>query len=140
MGILQTFGGALFGALLAPPVLVPLADALRSRNVSLCSLIGGAKVAWLIIGTTFYPLYLLNVVHATDGQMSCLMSVLGIVQGIAEFAGGVFAPFGAGWVRGQAGNRTNVCATFGGVGVPLWGLACQAWHSQVSTILTERIR
>lgn len=133
MGILQTFGGALFGSVLAPLVLVPLAvasgwraaflvvalmsfaasilvgrflavpeslghvgprtaaassgpsfvDAIGNRNVRLCSLIGAAMVAWLIVGLTFFPLYLVSVLHAGNGNMSRLMSVLGASSMVA---------------------------------------------------------
>jgi MFS family permease len=127
MGILQTFGGALFGSLIAPLVLVPIAaasgwraallaaalmsaaasillarflalpeaaahvtpcaaapageagfaKAVSNHNVRICSLIGVAMVAWLIVGSTFFPLYLVSAVHASDTEMSRLMGVLG---------------------------------------------------------------
>jgi ACS family hexuronate transporter-like MFS transporter len=133
MGILQTFGGALFGSLLAPLVLVPIAAergwraallaaalisaaasvllarflalpetiehvapraaarageaafgaAVGNHNVRICSLIGVAMVAWLIVGLTFFPLYLVSALHATDAEMSRLMGVLGASSMVA---------------------------------------------------------
>jgi predicted MFS family arabinose efflux permease len=131
MGIVQGIGGSLIAAIIAPVVLVPVAERFgwhldfiliamlamciafgmymqrlaipatqraavgmrrdsatrdhftevpvryNRRNILLCSLIGSLMVTWLVLTTTFFPVYLTSIKHVTAGDMSLLMALIG---------------------------------------------------------------
>ena len=47
------------------------------RNVLLCSAVGGLLVAWLVLGTTFFPLYLVSARGLGAVEMSRVMGLIG---------------------------------------------------------------
>lgn len=51
---------------------------LHNRNMILCVLMSIVMVAWMVLGWAFLPLFFVRVRHVTPGQMSLLMSVLGL--------------------------------------------------------------
>jgi MFS family permease len=53
-------------------------EMLRYRNIWLCMLMSIVMVAWMVLGWAFLPLFYVNVRHLSAGQMSLLMSVLGL--------------------------------------------------------------
>jgi MFS family permease len=53
-------------------------EMLRYRNIWLCILMSIVMVAWMVLGWAFLPLFYVNVRHLSAGQMSLLMSVLGL--------------------------------------------------------------
>jgi MFS family permease len=53
-----------------------------SGNSAVCAIVGGLMVGWLVLGTTFFPLYLEAVGGLSTGDMSRTMAVVG--------AGGLF--------------------------------------------------
>ena len=54
------------------------AEMLRHRNMWLCMLMAIFMVAWMVLGWAFLPLFYTKVRHTTNGEMSILMSVLGL--------------------------------------------------------------
>lgn len=63
-----------------------IVEILRNRNIALCLVISGLMVGWMIVGWVFLPVYLTSVAHFSPGQMSVIMSALGISGAIAGFA------------------------------------------------------
>lgn len=55
------------------------------RNIWLCAVISCLMVSWLIIQLTFLPLYLVQIRGMTPGEMSIVMSVLGLAAAFASF-------------------------------------------------------
>jgi ACS family hexuronate transporter-like MFS transporter len=58
---------------------------LRHRNLWLCMLMAIFMVAWMVLGWAFLPLFYIKVRHMTNGQMSVLMSVLGLSAAFFSF-------------------------------------------------------
>ena len=58
---------------------------LKFRNMWLCMIMSIAMVAWMVLGWAFLPLYYINVKHYSPGQMSVLMSVLGLSAAFFSF-------------------------------------------------------
>ncbi len=128
MGLVQGIGGSFLAAIIAPVVLVPIAERFGwhlaflliailgtcialvlhiqgsasgqvaadrqhdsttyehitdsstphgTRNILLCSLIGSLMVTWLVLTTTFFPVYLTSVKHVSAVDMSLLMALIG---------------------------------------------------------------
>lgn len=59
-------------------VAVPLGEALRRRNIPVCTMIGGTLVGWALLCFVFLPFIFVRVSGFSAGQMSILMSVMGI--------------------------------------------------------------
>jgi MFS family permease len=55
------------------------------RKLVLCCLICTAMIGWLILTSTFYPTYLLSVLHRSETEMTLLMSVMGTGSLAATF-------------------------------------------------------
>ena len=70
----------------APPRIRQL---LANRNVRLCNLISIGMIGWLIVGLTFYPLYLVRELHLSSEQMGFAMGTLGI----SAMTGSVLVPY-----------------------------------------------
>lgn len=136
MGFVQNFGSNLIGSMLAPLVLVKLAESygwrttfyiagvpglilafliwkyvrepqqparaesalepesaahmpplamIKERNMWLCILISIVMVPWMILAWVFLPLYYIQVRHMTPGDMSIMMSVLGVSAAFFSF-------------------------------------------------------
>jgi predicted MFS family arabinose efflux permease len=60
-------------------------EMLRHRNMWLCMLMAIFMVAWMVLGWAFLPLFYTKVRHMTNGQMSILMSVLGLSAAFFSF-------------------------------------------------------
>jgi MFS family permease len=60
-------------------------EMLRHRNMWLCMLMAIFMVAWMVLGWAFLPLFYTKVRHITNGQMSILMSVLGLSAAFFSF-------------------------------------------------------
>jgi MFS family permease len=60
-------------------------EMLKFRNMWLCMIMSIAMVAWMVLGWAFLPLYYVNVRHYSPGQMSVLMSVLGLSAAFFSF-------------------------------------------------------
>jgi MFS family permease len=60
-------------------------EMLRHRNMWLCMLMAIFMVAWMVLGWAFLPLFYIKVRHMTNGQMSVLMSVLGLSAAFFSF-------------------------------------------------------
>jgi MFS family permease len=60
-------------------------EMLKHRNMWLCMLMSIVMVAWMVLGWAFLPLYYISVKHYTAGQMSILMSVLGLSAAFFSF-------------------------------------------------------
>ena len=60
-------------------------EMLRHRNMWLCMLMAIFMVAWMVLGWAFLPLFYIKVRHITNGQMSLLMSVLGLSAAFFSF-------------------------------------------------------
>jgi MFS family permease len=58
---------------------------LGHRNMWLCMLMAIFMVAWMVLGWAFLPLFYIKVRHMTNGQMSVLMSVLGLSAAFFSF-------------------------------------------------------
>ena len=58
---------------------------LRHRNMWLCMLMSIFMVAWMVIGWAFLPLYYVKVRQLSAGEMSLLMSVLGLSAAFFSF-------------------------------------------------------
>lgn len=63
---------------------MPVAAALRYRNIWLCMLLSGLSIGWAILNFAFLPLYFTKVAGHAPGQMSVLMSLLGLSALIAS--------------------------------------------------------
>jgi sugar phosphate permease len=60
-------------------------EMLRHRNIWLCILMAIFMVAWMVLGWAFLPLFYVKVRHLSPGQMSVLMSVLGLSAAFFSF-------------------------------------------------------
>jgi MFS family permease len=60
-------------------------EMLQHRNMSLCMLIAIFMVAWMVLGWAFLPLFYTKVRQISNGQMSVLMSVLGLSAAFFSF-------------------------------------------------------
>ena len=60
-------------------------EMLRHRNIWLCILMAIFMVAWMVLGWAFLPLYYVKVRGYTSGQMSVMMSVLGLSAAFFSF-------------------------------------------------------
>jgi MFS family permease len=71
----------------APPVEADMRfwDMLQHRNIWLCMLMAIFMVAWMVLGWAFLPLYFVKVRQIGNGQMSVLMSVLGLSAAFFSF-------------------------------------------------------
>ena len=61
------------------------AEMLEYRNMWLCMLMSIVMVSWMVLGWAFLPLYYIKVKHFSAGQMSILMSVLGLSAAFFSF-------------------------------------------------------
>jgi MFS family permease len=61
------------------------AEMLRHRNMWLCMLMAIFMVAWMVLGWAFLPLFYTKVRQIGNGQMSVLMSVLGLSAAFFSF-------------------------------------------------------
>jgi MFS family permease len=64
---------------------IGLLSMLGYRNMALCLLISTCMVSWMVLGWTFLPLFYLNGRGYSPGDMSILMSVLGISAMVFSF-------------------------------------------------------
>jgi MFS family permease len=60
-------------------------EMLQHRNMWLCMLIAIFMVAWMVLGWAFLPLFYTKVRQISNGQMSVLMSVLGLSAAFFSF-------------------------------------------------------
>ncbi|MEN9705469.1 MAG: hypothetical protein RLZZ393_1348, partial [Pseudomonadota bacterium] len=60
-------------------------EMLKVRNIWLCVLTCIVMVAWMVLGWAFLPLFYTGVRHLPDGEMSQLMSVLGVSAAAFSF-------------------------------------------------------
>jgi MFS family permease len=60
-------------------------EMLRYRNIWLCMLMSIVMVAWMVLGWAFLPLFYVRIRQLTTGQMSLLMSVLGLSAAFFSF-------------------------------------------------------
>jgi MFS transporter, ACS family, hexuronate transporter len=60
-------------------------EMLQHRNMWLCILIAIFMVAWMVLGWAFLPLFYTKVRQISNGQMSVLMSVLGLSAAFFSF-------------------------------------------------------
>lgn len=60
-------------------------EMLRYRNMWLCMLMSIVMVAWMVLGWAFLPLYYVKVRQLSAGEMSLLMSVLGLSAAFFSF-------------------------------------------------------
>jgi MFS family permease len=60
-------------------------EMLRYRNLWLCMLMSIVMVAWMVLGWAFLPLFYVKVKQLSAGQMSVLMSVLGLSAAFFSF-------------------------------------------------------
>jgi MFS family permease len=60
-------------------------EMLRYRNIWLCMLMSIVMVAWMVLGWAFLPLFYVDVRRLSAGQMSLLMSVLGLSAAFFSF-------------------------------------------------------
>jgi MFS family permease len=74
------------------PTAAPLAETsmgyremLQHRNMWLCMLMAIFMVAWMVVGWAFLPLFYTKVRQISNGQMSVLMSVLGLSAAFFSF-------------------------------------------------------
>lgn len=65
---------------------ISLGQMLRYRNIWLCALISCLMVSWLIIQLTFLPIYLVQNRGMSPGEMSIVMSALGLAAAFSSFA------------------------------------------------------
>jgi MFS family permease len=99
-------------SLIAPGQVVGTAmswtEMLRHRNIWLCMLMSIVMVSWMVLGWAFLPLYYIKIKQYSPGQMSVLMSVLGLSAAFFSFVvPGLSDRFG----------RRPVVATFNLVGL-----------------------
>lgn len=64
---------------------VGLLHMLRYRNLVLCLVVSTCMVSWMVLGWTFLPLFYLHERGYSPGEMSLLMSVLGISAMVFSF-------------------------------------------------------
>src|ERR1700682_3106322 len=71
----------------APPAETSMGygEMLQHRNMWLCMLMAIFMVAWMVLGWAFLPLFYTEVRHISYGQMSVLMSVLGLSAAFFSF-------------------------------------------------------
>jgi MFS family permease len=71
----------------APPAETEMGygEMLRHRNMWLCMLMAIFMVAWMVLGWAFLPLFYTKVRQISNGQMSVLMSVLGLSAAFFSF-------------------------------------------------------
>jgi MFS family permease len=60
-------------------------EMLRHRNLWLCMVMAIFMVAWMVLGWAFLPLFYTKVRHIGNGEMSVLMSVLGLSAAFFSF-------------------------------------------------------
>lgn len=60
-------------------------EMLRYRNMWLCMLMSIVMVSWMVLGWAFLPLYYTKVRNLSSGEMSLLMSVLGLSAACFSF-------------------------------------------------------
>jgi MFS family permease len=60
-------------------------EMLRHRNLWLCMFMSIVMVSWMVLGWAFLPLYYIEIKHYSPGQMSVLMSVLGLSAAFFSF-------------------------------------------------------
>jgi MFS family permease len=60
-------------------------EMLRHRNMWLCMIMSIVMVAWMVLGWAFLPLFYIKVRQLSTGQMSVLMSVLGLSAAFFSF-------------------------------------------------------
>jgi predicted MFS family arabinose efflux permease len=60
-------------------------EMLQHRNMWLCMLMAIFMVAWMVLGWAFLPLFYIKVRQISNGQMSVLMSVLGLSAAFFSF-------------------------------------------------------
>lgn len=60
-------------------------EMLRHRNLWICMVMAIFMVAWMVLGWAFLPLFYTKVRHISNGEMSVLMSVLGISAAFFSF-------------------------------------------------------
>ncbi|WP_338241759.1 MFS transporter [Aurantiacibacter hainanensis] len=70
---------------------------LRERNIWLCSLISCLLVGWVVVGSIFYPLYLVGPRALEPATMATVMAALGLCPAI----GGVLVT----WISDRVGRR-----------------------------------
>lgn len=85
-----------------------------SRNIGLCCLIGSLLVGWLILNTTFVPLYLSSERHFDSRHVSEIMSWLGV----GSLAGVLIVP----WLSDALGRRSVMAAAAGIGALAPWAL------------------
>ena len=85
-------GATIVPARTAAQSAAPLAEAsmgyremLRHRNMWLCMLMAIFMVAWMVLGWAFLPLFYTKVRNLSSGEMSVLMSVLGLSAAFFSF-------------------------------------------------------
>src|ERR1700722_9664190 len=71
----------------APPAQTNMGfwEIMQHRNMWLCMLMAIFMVAWMVLGWAFLPLFYTKVRHIGNGQMSVLMSVLGLSAAFFSF-------------------------------------------------------
>jgi MFS family permease len=85
---------------------------LKVRNILLCSAISICMVAWLIMGWTFLPTYLVEDRALSPATMQWIMSALGICTALSGF--------GAPWLSDRIGRKPVMIAfCFAGAVTPL---------------------
>jgi len=94
---------------------------LRFRNVALCVLMSIFMVSWMVLGWAFLPLFYVKVRQLSSGEMSVLMSLLGLSA--------AFFSFVVPGLSDRLGRRPVVLASnLLGVLVPL---AALYWHGSL---------
>jgi MFS family permease len=69
----------------APAEKMGFGEMMRHRNMWLCMLMAIFMVAWMVLGWAFLPLFYIKVRQIGSGQMSVLMSVLGLSAAFFSF-------------------------------------------------------
>jgi MFS family permease len=69
----------------APDISMGYKEMLQHRNMWLCMLMAIFMVAWMVLGWAFLPLFYIKVRQISNGQMSLLMSVLGLSAAFFSF-------------------------------------------------------
>jgi predicted MFS family arabinose efflux permease len=97
-----------------------LAELLKHRNLLLCVAISICLVGWMIIGWVFLPLYYVQVRGFRPGDMSIVMSAMGV-------AAGLFGAFIGPALSDRFGRRPLIVVlSFTGLGAPLVALFLHA--------------
>lgn len=63
---------------------IPLTKMLSFRNIWVCTIISCLMIAWLLIQSTFLPIYLVQSRGLTPGEMSVAMSAMGLAAAISS--------------------------------------------------------